>query len=213
MGAHAVLTALRADGSEFPIEASISPHKRRAEALHRDAARRVRARAREDAGTRSEARMRGILESAMDAIVAVDDDQRVVVFNAAAELMFLSRSARPWDCRSRPPFPERYRGAPGAHVRAPAERTRRPAGWARRASSRGCAATARNSRSTPRSRSSRTATPGLHGGAARRVRAVEATRRCTARRRSCRPGPRRRIAREQEKHRIARELHDELGQR
>jgi PAS domain S-box-containing protein len=42
----------------------------------------------EQAAQQSKERLRGIIESAMDAIITVDENQRVVVFNKAAEVIF-----------------------------------------------------------------------------------------------------------------------------
>jgi PAS domain S-box-containing protein len=89
MGNQKVLYGLRANGEEFPIEASISQHEedgaRFFTVILRDITRRVG-----DAEllARSEARLRGILESAMDAIITVDERQHIVLFNAAAEEVF-----------------------------------------------------------------------------------------------------------------------------
>ena len=90
MGRQAVLAGLRADGSEFPIEASISQHVEDGHKLFtvilRDVTERVGNAA---ALERSESRLRGILESAMDAIITVDEGQHIVLFNKAAEEVFL----------------------------------------------------------------------------------------------------------------------------
>src|SRR5512142_1249212 len=89
MGSQTVLHGLRADGEEFPIEASISQHDEGGRKLYtvilRDVTERVRG---EQLLARSEARLRGILDSAMDAIITVDSRQHVVLFNKAAEDVF-----------------------------------------------------------------------------------------------------------------------------
>ena len=89
MGAQTVLHGVRANGEEFPIEASISQHEEDGRKLLtvilRDVSRRV---ATEQQAARDEARLRGILDSAMDAIITVAEDQRIVLFNKAAEDVF-----------------------------------------------------------------------------------------------------------------------------
>ena len=89
MGSQRVLHGLRADGEEFPIEASISQHDEDGRKLFtvilRDVTERVRS---EHLLAGSEARLRGILDSAMDAIITVNESQHVVLFNKAAEEVF-----------------------------------------------------------------------------------------------------------------------------
>lgn len=63
----------------------------------------------EAALTGSEARMRSVLESAMDAIITVDETQRVVLYNKAAEMIFGWPSAQVLGERLEKLMPERFR--------------------------------------------------------------------------------------------------------
>ena len=75
---------------------------------------------RDEAGTmlaRSEARMRGILDSAMDAIITVDQAQHIVLFNAAAEAMFGCSRDEALGAPLAWLIPDRFRGAHAEHVR------------------------------------------------------------------------------------------------
>ena len=117
MGSRMVLAGVRADGQEFPIEASISHHVEGGRKLFtvilRDVTARVQA---EEQLARSEARLRGILDSAMDAIITIDESNHIVLFNAAAEAVF----GCPRDQAIGAPLewfiPERFRAGHAAHV-------------------------------------------------------------------------------------------------
>ena len=65
---------------------------------------------------RSEGRLRGILDSAMDSIITVDESQRVVLFNDAAETMFGWRRDEAMGSALANFIPERFRHAHAAHV-------------------------------------------------------------------------------------------------
>jgi PAS domain S-box-containing protein len=71
----------------------------------------------EEALRESRARLEGIVDSAMDAIITVDEEQRVVLFNAAAERMFRcaasAATGQPLDRF----IPARLRAAHASHVR------------------------------------------------------------------------------------------------
>jgi PAS domain S-box-containing protein len=119
MGQLGNVWGLRASGEEFPIEASIS-QMRTADGLLltvilRDVSelRAHQARRRE-----SELRLAGIVLSAMDAIVTVDESQRILFFNPAAEKMF-GRSAEEMIGRSLDVLiPARLRAAHREHTRS-----------------------------------------------------------------------------------------------
>src|SRR5215470_16402528 len=65
----------------------------------------------------SEAKLAGILASAMDAIITVNEAQRVVLFNAAAEKMFRCPAAEALGESLDRFIPERFRAAHRGHIR------------------------------------------------------------------------------------------------
>jgi PAS domain S-box-containing protein len=84
----------------------------------RDVTERVRA---EESLARSEARLRGILDSAMDAIITVDENQHIVLFNQAAEQVFGCPRHEAIGAPLAWFIPERFRAAHGEHLRRFAE--------------------------------------------------------------------------------------------
>lgn len=89
MGAQRPLAALRADGVEFPVEATISQitvgGQKLFTAIVRDVSERRRA---EDALRESEGRLRAIVDTAVDAIITIDEKGCITSFNPAAVRMF-----------------------------------------------------------------------------------------------------------------------------
>jgi PAS domain S-box-containing protein len=82
MGAGLDLQGRRKDGTEFPVEISLSPLETAEGTLISSAIRDVTER------KRAESMFRGLLESAPDAIVIVDHDGHIVLTNAQTEKMF-----------------------------------------------------------------------------------------------------------------------------
>jgi PAS domain S-box-containing protein len=117
MGAGRDLYGLRKDGSEFPVEIGLNPLDTDEGVLVLgtivDITERKQA---EEKMRRSQQQLAGIIASAMDAIITVDAKQGIVLFNNAAERMFLFPAE---DAIGQPLerfIPERFRAAHKGHV-------------------------------------------------------------------------------------------------
>jgi len=70
----------------------------------------------QDALTESRQRLKGIIDSAMDAIITIDRDKRIVVFNTAAEKMFGCSQFQAMGSTIDRFIPERFRANHSSHI-------------------------------------------------------------------------------------------------
>ena len=126
MGDVTTLWALRADGGEFPIEASISHAaeggRRLFTVILRDITLRLQAQAESDrmrtALDAAQTRLGAIVDSAMDAVITVDGAQNIVLFNRAAEQVFRIRREEILGSALDRLMPARFRPAHRGHIEA-----------------------------------------------------------------------------------------------
>jgi len=118
MSGSTVVYGRRKSGEDFPVDASISqvdtPEGKLFTVILRDVTERVQA---EQEQARLAARLSGLLDSAMDGIITMDESQRIILYNRAAEKIFgwspLQVMGRPLEML----IPKRYRAAHGDQVR------------------------------------------------------------------------------------------------
>ena len=162
----------------------------------------------------AQARVGDIVESAMDAIISVDEAQRIVLYNPAAEMVFLRPRAAVLGQPLDQLLPERLRSGHRAHV----EHFGRTGVTSRRMGDRTVLVGLRaNGEEFPieasisqHSENGRKLFTVILRDVTERVRADEALRRSREELRELSAASH--FVREQEQRRVAREIHDELGQ-
>ncbi len=111
------LPGLHKSGRELPLEVSFgeftSNGKRNFAGIIRDCSQRKFA---ERALRESEAKLSGIIESAMDAVITVDEEQAIILFNSAAERMFLAPREEAIGQHIDRFIPQRFRGDYKGHI-------------------------------------------------------------------------------------------------
>jgi PAS domain S-box-containing protein len=117
MGSGRDLFGRRKDGSEFPVEIGLNPLQTEQGIMVLgtivDITERKRA---EEMLRRSQEQLAGVIGSAMDAIISVDEKQRIVLFNGAAERMFHYPSEEAIGQPLNRFIPERFRSAHHRHI-------------------------------------------------------------------------------------------------
>ena len=104
MGAGLELYALRKDGSEFPVEISLSPLETEEGVLVSSAIRDVTSRKKADE------KFKALLQSAPDAMVIVNQKGEIILVNSQTEKLFGYSTAELLNSKVEMLIPERYRG-------------------------------------------------------------------------------------------------------
>ncbi len=118
MSGATVVYGRRSTGEEFPVDASISqvdtPEGKLFTVILRDVSARVHA---EQQQSRLAARLSGLIDSAMDGIITLDQKQDIILYNRAAEKIFGWPSAEVMGRSLDVLLPQRYRQGHFEHIR------------------------------------------------------------------------------------------------